>query len=59
MINLVTKIPNVTGVDKPNILETNARPKKLHVPNAEGLVTSDLYAGTYPKLHKRDSELVA
>ena len=55
MINL---IPNVTGVDKPNILETNARQKKLHVPNAEGLVTSDLYAGTYPKLHKLDPERV-
>ena len=43
MINRVTKIPNVAGVDT-NMQRANAGLKKLHVINAERLVTSDPYA---------------
>ena len=57
MINRVTKIPNVAGVDT-NILRANAGPKKLHVINAERLVNLNLYAGANPKLHRLDPELV-
>ena len=54
----MTKIPNVAGVDT-NILRANARPKKLHVINAEKLANLNLYARANPKLHKLDPELVA
>ena len=57
MINRVTKIPNVAGVDT-NILRANAGPKKLHVINAERSVTSNPYAEANPKLHRLDPELV-
>ena len=57
MINRVTKIPNVAGVDT-NILRANAGPMKLHVINAERLVTSDQYAEANPKLHRLDLERV-
>ena len=57
MINRVTKIPNVAGVDT-NIQRANAGPKKLHVISAERLVTLNLYARTNPKLHKLDPERV-
>ena len=57
MINRVTKIPNVAGVDT-NILRANAGPKKLHVINAERWVTLNLYARANPKLHKLYPERV-
>ena len=57
MINQVTKIPNMAGVDI-NILRANAGPKKLHVINAERWVTLNLFAKANPKLHKLDPERV-
>ena len=52
-----TTISIVAGVDT-NIQRANAGPKKLHVINAERLVTSDPYAEANPKLHRLDLERV-